>query len=77
MSDVESESELLPFARSTTPAGGLTDAVLTSAPVADEATVASTVKTALAPTGRSTSASTSPVPFVVPQEPALEAQVHA
>src|SRR6187549_3290223 len=57
---------LLPPTGSVTPSGGVTVAVLTSAPVAPAGTVPLTVKVALVPTGNVTSASMLPVPAAVP-----------
>ena len=50
------------------PSGGVTVAVLTSAPVVPAGTVPLTVKVALVPTGSVTSASMSPLPVGVPHD---------
>ena len=57
---------LLPGTGSVTPSGGVTVAVLSSAPVVAAGTVPLTVKVALVPTGRVTSASMLPTPAAVP-----------
>src|SRR5262249_51171348 len=51
---------------SVTPAGGVTVAVLVSAPVADGLTWTVKVKVTLAPTGRSTVVFRAPTPLAVP-----------
>src|SRR6187551_2435209 len=67
---------LLPGTGSVTPIGGVTVAVLTSAPVVAAGTVPLTVKVALVPTGRLTSASMLPVPAALPHDAPAPLAVH-
>ena len=72
-----SVAALLAPSGSVTPAGGATTAVFTSVPVASDATVALTVTTALAPTARSRSSETFPLPDAVLHDaPADGVHVH-
>ncbi len=67
---------LLPGTGSLAPTGAATVAVLTSDPVVAPGTVPETVKVAVAPAGKVTSASMAPLPEAVLQLPSAEVQVH-
>ncbi len=72
-----SEAALLPGTGSVTPVGAAIVAVFVSGPVVPPGTVPVTVKEAVAPTGRVTRASMSPLPLAVPQAPpAAPVQLH-